>query len=124
MPVFRFGYIILAGIVVLLTLATIVLRKYPLWRSLLLLTCLMILLPPSSGDYRLLMLYPPLMLYVNNQETVKADGWITVIFGLLLIPKAYLVLQSDINIGVLLNPLILMALFVSVLFSPSEKIIM
>jgi hypothetical protein len=122
-PVFRLGYVLFAIAVVSFTLVTIVKRKYPLWRSLLLLTSLMILLPPSSGDYRLLMLYPPLMLYVNNKEKLMADRWITLVFGLLLIPKAYFVLQSDINIGVLINPLLLVTLFVCVLYSPGQPII-
>jgi hypothetical protein len=38
--------------------------------------------------------------------------WITILFGLLLIPKAYIVFESDINLGIFLNPLLLLALLI------------
>ncbi len=54
-----------------------------------LVTALMILLPQSSADYRLVMLYPPLMAFLNN--TGHRQGWIRLqilVFGLLLVPKS------------------------------------
>ncbi len=120
-PVFLFGYAITAFAICVLTVSIIIIRKYPLWRNLLLLTSLMILLPPTSVDYRLVMLYTPLMLYVNNQDELKVDRIMIVAVGLLLIPKAYIVMQSDINIGVIINPLLLLTLFLGILFSPSSN---
>jgi hypothetical protein len=96
--------------------ANMLLRKLPFWRQYLLITLMMILFPYSSGDYRLLFIYPPMLMFLTQKDPCPTDLWMTVLFGLLLIPKAYIVFEADINLGILLNPLILMALFVITLW--------
>jgi hypothetical protein len=76
---------------------------------------LMILLPQSSGDYRLVMLYPALVAFLDNNTEGRPDWLIISLFGLLMVPKAYVILGSDVNIGLLLNPLLLGALLLATL---------
>jgi hypothetical protein len=84
--------------------------KRPPWKKVCLLTILMILLPYSSGDYRLLFLFVPIWLYVNDQTRSRYDPWYCLLFGALLIPKNYDTLVSDLNICMLINPPLLAAL--------------
>ncbi len=89
--------------------------KAPFWSRLVVVIGLMILLPQSSGDYRLVMLYPPLLAFLNHSAPMRMDRLITTLFGLLMIPKAYAILESDINIGLLLNPLLVGCLILATL---------
>jgi hypothetical protein len=114
-PIFDVGYLVMIASV--WAACTVALRRWsaPFWARLSVVTALMILLPPSSADYRLIMLYPALMAFLNNSVTNKDDWFQILVFGLLMVPKAYLILESDINMGLLLNPLLLAALLVSTL---------
>jgi hypothetical protein len=101
------------------------LKNYPFWRKLLTVILMMILFPQSSADYRLLMLYPPLILFLALEESNPFDYIFIGLFGLILIPKAYVILESDVNIGILLNPILLvLLLIVSVVFikTPPKKL--
>ena len=92
-------------------------RPYPFWARLLILVTTMILLFQTSGDYRLMMLYPPMMLFLISEHKSKADLYIVVLLGLIMVPKAYMILQNDANIGLLINPLLLIFLLVITLIS-------
>jgi hypothetical protein len=82
-------------------------NSQPFWKKLLILTCLIILLPFASGDYRLTYLFPPLFLFLSSKEKGTHDFLLIILFGLLLIPKNYYTLNIDQNIGMLLNPIII-----------------
>ena len=96
-------------------------KNYPFWRKLLLIVLMMILFPQSSGDYRLIMLYPPLLAFLAYEEKNAYDKFITFLLALMLIPKAYYVFYADVNIGIVLNPIILIILLVAITF-PIPKI--
>jgi hypothetical protein len=106
------GFVIIAFLGVVLY---IILAKPRIWKIITLLTIVMILLPWSSGDYRLLFLFIPMYQYFNNQKSSSLDKWCTTLFALLLIPKNFLNIRSDLNIGMVINPLLLIILFIVVL---------
>lgn len=78
-----------------------------LWKKIAILTLSMIFFPFVVADYRLLNVYIPLWLFLNSSERSGADGFYSVLFALLLIPKAYYPVKGDISISVILNPLII-----------------
>jgi hypothetical protein len=107
--------LILPAVLVLglvLTAGYLLLVEKVQWRRIVVLVCALCLLPVVSGDYKLLYLFIPLYLFTNKQEAESVDWLYVALFGLLLIPKNYLRIPSEpeANIGVLLNPLLLLAL--------------
>jgi len=119
-PKFNIAYLVCAAITYLVVVFRMWKWRSPFWQRLLLLIVLMILLPPSSGDYRLVMLYPPLMVFLNNKTALKTDWVFITLFGLLLIPKAYYMLESDINIGLLLNPMLLLLMLAATMLTVNK----
>lgn len=87
----------------------------PLWKVLAVLTILSILLPYNSADYRLTYLFVPLLMYIGFKEQTRNDLIIIILWGLLLIPKNYYTLQSTQNIGMIINPLLLIGLLISII---------
>ncbi len=67
---------------------TVFLEKQ-LWRRVAILVLVMLLLPPLSADYKLLLIYLPLYLFIDCDERSRLDPAFLAIFGLLLIPKDY-----------------------------------
>jgi hypothetical protein len=53
-------------------------------------------------------LYIALMLFLNSQKQSPYDILYTILFGLLFIPKDYILIHSDISIAVFLNPLLML----------------
>jgi hypothetical protein len=82
------------------------------WRKVALLVCALNLLPVVSGDYKLLHLFIPLYLFINENEPERLDWVFTALFGLLLIPKNYYRIPSlpEASISVLANPLLMLLL--------------
>ena len=65
------------------------------WRKILLITVAGLLLPQVTADYRLIHLLIPMLLFINyDRQFSKIDALLSVVFGLLLIPKNYLLLNS------------------------------
>lgn len=103
-------YFIASILVFLVTALLLILYHFPFWKKLMVIIILMILLPNSSADYRLIMLLIPMLFYVTSNEISKLDFLITSLLGLIFIPKAYFLIDGDVNLGTLLNPLLLVAL--------------
>lgn len=82
------------------------LRRQPEWKSLFVAVAAMLLLSPVSGDYRLLHLLLPFILFLNSAPE-NDDRRMATLFALLLIPKSYLFLVSIVSIAVVLNPCLL-----------------
>jgi hypothetical protein len=91
-------------------------KKHPLlWKVMAVLTILVILLPYNSGDYRLTYLFVPMLIYLGFKEQTRNDLLIIILWGLLLIPKNYYTLQSPQNIGMVINPLLLISLLICII---------
>lgn len=91
----------------------VVFREKVLWRKVAVLVFFMDLLPLVSGDYKLLHLFIPLYLFINSEESYWNSLFYTLMFGLLLVPKAYIHLNvlAEASSTVLLNPLLMLAGF-------------
>jgi hypothetical protein len=109
-------YYAIAAIVVFIYFAIYLWRNHPpLWQVLAVLMILLILLPFNSADYRLTYLLVPLLMYLGSREAVRNEMLIVILWGLLLIPKNYYNLQGFQNIGVVINPLLLIGLLISII---------
>jgi hypothetical protein len=103
------------GLAVLLAVALVLAVLRPvLWQKVALVTGAMILVPTISFEYRMLHLYLPLLLFLAAPETRRSDLLFVVLFGLLLVPKGLPVLFDDVNVGSLVNPLLLAGLMTAV----------
>jgi hypothetical protein len=116
-PEARIFYAILVTIVFIYFVIYLWKNHLPLWKVLSVLTILSILLPFNAYDYRLTCLLIPMLMYLGTNERTRNDLLIIILWGLLLVPKNYMVLISAYaqNIGVVINPLLLIGLLVSII---------
>jgi hypothetical protein len=83
------------------------------WKKIALLVGAALLFPHISFDYKLMLVFIPMFLFLNSDEKSGCNLLYVLIFGLLLIPKAYYFFPNIVSnsrllsISVLLNPLIL-----------------
>ena len=100
--------LILVGLVTLYILD----KEKILWKKLALLVFVMNVIPPTSGDYRLLNLFIPLAFFINESRSSKFDLAYIILFGLLMIPKNYFIIPAMTNAGlsiaVIVNPLLIL----------------
>ncbi len=88
------------------------------WQRLYLYVFAMLALPSTSCDYKLLYLLIPMFSFIRDHEENSLSRAICMIFGLLLIPKRFLVFSgivsdsgtADIGLPILLNPLLMLLL--------------
>lgn len=95
--------LLFAGIVALYVL----LFEKEVWRQVTLVTFSLILFPFVTADYRLIMLFIPLWMFLNSKQLSKYNNFYAVLFGLLLIPKDYYIIRNNISISVIINPLLI-----------------
>ena len=86
-------------------------RRRADWQAFSMLTLGLLLLPPATGDARSIFLFVPIWLYLQSEPSPH-DLQYLLGFGLLLAPKNYLILSGDLNIGMILNPLLLLGLLI------------
>ncbi len=94
------------------------------WRQVALLVLSFNLLPYTSIDYKMLHLYIPLLLFADSNEETPFTKWYIILFGLLLIPKAYYIFDglisdsglSDISISIVISPLLLLTFTILLLY--------
>jgi hypothetical protein len=100
------------------------------WKKIALLVCCMNLLPFICGDYRLIHLFIPLLLFLTEAERTGYDGIFSVLFGLLLIPTGYVhfvfdpvfhVNPYEISDTVVLHPMLMLTLVFAIAFSVLRK---
>ncbi len=77
------------------------------WRKVALVTFSLILFPFVTGDYRLIMLFIPLWMFINSNEQSRYNVLYAILFGLLLIPKDYYIIRDWISISVIINPILI-----------------
>lgn len=99
-------------------LSLVAVSRLRAWASATCIAAVVCLVPSLSNDYRLLLLLMPLLMLINSRTPWNATHLaILCVFGLLLVPKNYLLLlpgveRGDIGISSILNPLLLIALLV------------
>ena len=104
-------YSIISIVVFIIITGYILLKERCLWKILALLVFEMLLLPPTSADYRLIYIFIPLAFFINDSRSTKNDFLYSILFGLLLIPKIYIFFKSYNGHGLdglIINPLLMM----------------
>ena len=114
----HYAFVALA-VLVAVALALLLLRPV-LWQRVALLSAAMILVPSVSYEYRMIHVYLPLLLFLAMSERNRCDGLYVALFGLLLIPKGLPILYADVNVGTVLNPLLLVALMAAVVIDAAR----
>ena len=109
------AYTIVAAIVLIYFMIYLWKKRVPLWKAMAVLTMLLILLPYMSGDYRLIYLFVPMLMYMSLNEETRNDLLIVVLWGLLLVPKNYYTISGEQNIGMVINPLLLIGLLICII---------
>jgi Glycosyltransferase family 87 len=96
-----------------------------LWKKVALLVFAMLLFPNVSFDYKLMLTFLPLYLFLKSDSRSKSDRFYASAFALLLIPKGYFFFPqfvsnsgaSDIGIAVFVNPAIMVAILTVIVAS-------
>lgn len=114
-------YTVIALIAFVLVSLFIVLNENEFWKRVSLLVFMMLLLPQVTFDYKMIHLYIALMLFLNSHNQSKHEILYAILFGLLLIPKDYLIIQADISIAVFLNPLLMLMIAVTILLDRTSR---
>lgn len=88
-------------------------REKTFWKRISLITLYMLLVPQSVYDYKLIFLFVPIYLFVNAQKQTKSDLIYTILFGLLLIPKHYFIIDlmdkiNNLSISMFINPIVML----------------
>jgi hypothetical protein len=90
-----------------------VLREKTLWKQITLCVIMMDLLPYASADYKILNLFIPFCLFVNEKPG-RYDLAYTLIFALMMIPKNYAIVHT-LMLSIVVSPLLLIALAVLIM---------
>lgn len=99
------------------------------WKQLTLLICNFLLLPYITYDYKLMFLFIPLWLFINETEKFKFDLAYIICFSLLFIPKNIIIILNTIHnnsdnwfpISAIINPLILITLSLLIIYEQYEN---
>jgi len=122
-PTFILIYTIAAIVIFILITIYLLKKPQPFWKVMAILTILIILLPCSTNDYRLVYLFVPLLMYLVSNNKSRLDMPTIILWGLLLIPKNYYTISEDQNIGMIINPLLLIGLLILLVFYRTPKMI-
>ena len=112
-PVLKSFYAIYPFMVIIifaLACALLIRKEVSYWQKVYILVAMLLLLPQVSYDYKLIHLFFPLLFFLKSSQSSKYDYLYAMIFGLLMIPKDYFWLVSDVSIAVIINPLLLGAM--------------
>ena len=117
-----YNYVVLAlGLSVLVALWRLPLR---FWEQVMLLTVALDVFPTVSGDYKLLHLVVPMVLFLRFGTDDPLRWWYLVGFATLMVPKAYLYLHGGLypdNLGVGMDPLVMIAMALAIVVSASRR---
>ena len=104
-------------IVLLFAFVVFYVLKYEqkLWKNVYLLSASMILFPHVSFDYKLIHLFIPLILFLQDKSWTPFCKKYLMLFGIMLIPNNYLYIKGDISVAVIINPIIMTALAILVI---------
>jgi len=119
-PAIMLSWYSITSALILIILAVYVIRyERAFWKRVAILICALNLLPPVSGDYKLLHLFIPFYLFLGEIDGRASDSRFLILFGLLFIPKAYGHIPGlpEATLSVLLNPLLMLALIIVIVVS-------
>jgi len=103
-------------LVMIVILLIILIKKSVLWKQVALLSCLTLLCTPVASDYRLIIMFLPLWLFLLETDKSKFDTIYAVLFGLIMIPQGYYIFYpATVSVSEFSHPLILIALSIIIL---------
>ena len=119
-------YLVVALCAFLLTAIYIIKYKPVFWKIITLLVITMCLLPYTSTDYKLIYFFIPLYLFINREDKLhtRESLMFLVLFVLLIVPKAFCYFHGDdyATLNIVLNPIVMIILFASVIYSHGFKL--
>jgi hypothetical protein len=80
------------------------------WKKIFLIISMFILLPHVSFDYKLLYFIIPIVLFLQNKDLENKSTTYSILLSTLMIPNAYFYLISDVSIGVIINPILILTI--------------
>lgn len=86
---YKIIYISASALLGIAVIIYILLSHQKLWKTVSILILLMLLLPPISGEYKLIHMYIPLFLFCFEENSSKLDYLNILLFTILMIPKNY-----------------------------------
>ena len=112
-------YYVISLVFLIIVLVYIYFFEKKFWRTVTLLVFSLNLLPLVSGDYKLLHIFLPFFLFVNDDSSTKMDPVFTTLFCLLLIPKNFYHLPqiNEVNLGVIANPILMLLIIMLIVLS-------
>ena len=83
-----------------------------MWKKAALLTCLMLLTPAVSADYRLIHLYIPFFAWLDDAPVSPNDRYYAMLYGGLFIPKTYahLAVLPEASVSIVINAFLMLFL--------------
>jgi hypothetical protein len=129
-------YLGLAALLAVLVVVYVSFIEKVEWKRFALLIFAMLLLPTLSADYKLLHVFLPLYVFIQNKKVYKSDLFFLLLFSLLLIPKDFTFFASvvsdaylngqylhDISISVLINILTMLSMSALIIISGTRSFI-
>ncbi len=86
------------------------------WKKITLLTLYTLTVPYVVFDYKIIFLFIPIWLFINQEEKTEFDLIYTILFGLLLIPKKFFWFFGFHILSVYLNPVIILSFMGLIIF--------
>ena len=118
-------YTVAAGMIFLGLAVHVVFRETERWKRVLLAMVPAVLLPFVSADYTLMMMYFPLVFFLNAPRVSRWDVAYVALFGVLLVPVDYYYLSvysPGVSISVIVYPLALLALLLLAIGDPQRAV--
>ncbi|MFH1386586.1 MAG: hypothetical protein ABIH50_02865 [bacterium] len=118
---FHFFYPLIAlGIFIVIVLVMFK-TKMPLWKQVAMLILSLLLLPQIAFGYRMVFLFIPMFLFINDVTTGKNSRYYAILFALLLVPKNYYYLYADVSIMSIINPILMIIFLVMIMVEEMKK---
>ena len=104
-------YLMISAPIFVIVILFLLRYKLDLWKRVCIIIMLFTLLPQISFEYKLMHLFIPILLFIHSDSNSRMNLVYCVLFGLLLIPKDYMIIASDLSIAPVIDSL-LMFLFI------------
>lgn len=100
--------------------------EHAMWKRVALFVFSMNLFPYVSADYKLLHVFIPMWLFLNDREGDTLDRVYAVLFALLLVPKNYALFANpgdgEANLGIVVNPMLMLAMVAIIVGSGLSRV--
>jgi hypothetical protein len=87
-----------------------------IWKKVAILTLSLFAFPFVTADYRLIHIFIPMWLFINNETKSKFDPLYAIMFGLMLIPNKYFILRGGVGEGSITHALTIIVFMSLIIF--------